>query len=214
MRAERHRVVVELLEVRAGQRVDLRAALGEVAKAVVEPLHQVRDRAAEVADDPADVGQVAQHPVEAHPGHGQCRVEGEAHEWAQHVLTEGLGVGGQHRVEQDAQLHPVRLLEEDRGQDDHPLAGEDMLASHASLRDDYQVSSEELDFLVEQAMQVKGVYGARMTGGGFGGCIVALTQPRAAEPLMEHLKKTYLEKFGTQPGVFVTTATAGANVIE
>jgi len=82
------------------------------------------------------------------------------------------------------------------------------------LRDDYEVSVPELDFLQEQAMAVKGVYGARMTGGGFGGCIVALTQPRAAEPLMRHLADVYSDRFGKQPESFVTTATAGASVLE
>ena len=53
--------------------------------------------------------------------------------------------------------------------------GELMVQSHNSLRDDYEVSCPELDFLVEESLKVKGVYGARMTGGGFGGCIVALS---------------------------------------
>jgi galactokinase len=92
--------------------------------------------------------------------------------------------------------------------------GELMLKSHASLRDDYEVSSAELDFLVEQAMTVKGVYGARMTGGGFGGCIVTLTQPRAVEPLADHLKAAYPKKFRNEPAVFPTTPTAGASVVE
>ena len=89
-----------------------------------------------------------------------------------------------------------------------------MWESHKSLRDDYQVSSDELDFLVEQAMQVKGVYGARMTGGGFGGCIVALAQPRATDSLMQSLRQSYSAKFKIEPEIFVTNPTAGANVME
>jgi galactokinase len=92
--------------------------------------------------------------------------------------------------------------------------GELMMQSHQSLRDDYEVSCPELDFLTEQAMKVRGVYGARMTGGGFGGCIVALTQPRAVEPLAEQLTRTYQAKFQIRPTVFATTATAGASVLE
>jgi galactokinase len=92
----------------------------------------------------------------------------------------------------------------------YETVGELMCKSHNSLRDDYEVSVPELDFLVESAMQVKGVYGARMTGGGFGGCIVALTQPRAVEALTEHLTKTYPERFGKSPTIFATTATAAA----
>ena len=89
-----------------------------------------------------------------------------------------------------------------------------MQESHASLRDDYEVSAPELDFLVEQAMTIRGVYGARMTGGGFGGCIVALAQPRAVEPLREHLQKTYPERFRKEPAVFATGAMGGASVLE
>ncbi len=100
------------------------------------------------------------------------------------------------------------------GRKDYEEAGLLMIQSHASLRDDYQVSCEELDYLSEQAMKVKGVYGARMTGGGFGGCIVALAQPRAVANLTEHLTKTYQAKYSLTPAVYVTTATAGASVIE
>jgi galactokinase len=92
-------------------------------------------------------------------------------------------------------------------------AGELMCQSHASLRDDYQVSCEELDFLADEAMKVKGVYGARMTGGGFGGCIVALAQPRAVENLTGHLQRVYQARFHLDPAVYITTATAGASVL-
>jgi galactokinase len=100
------------------------------------------------------------------------------------------------------------------GHHNYEDVGQLMLQSHASLRDDYEVSAPELDFLVEQAMRVKGVYGARMTGGGFGGCIVTLAQPRAVESLREHLQKTYPERFRKEPAVFATGATAGASVLE
>jgi galactokinase len=93
-------------------------------------------------------------------------------------------------------------------------AGQLMLQSHNSLRDDYEVSIAELDFLQVEAMKVKGVYGSRMTGGGFGGCIVALTQPRAVEPLTQHLNQVYPAKFNRKPNVFASTATAGASVLE
>ncbi len=93
-------------------------------------------------------------------------------------------------------------------------AGELMRQSHASLRDDYEVSIDELDFLSDAAMKTKGVYGARMTGGGFGGCVVALVQPRSVEPLTQQIGNAYQDKFGMAPHVFATTATAGASVIE
>src|SRR5258706_1890703 len=93
-------------------------------------------------------------------------------------------------------------------------AGELMVQSHNSLRDDYEVSCAELDFLATEAMKVKGVYGARMTGGGFGGCIVALCQPRSVEMLADNLARAYKKKFNIDPGIFATTATAGASILE
>jgi galactokinase len=89
-------------------------------------------------------------------------------------------------------------------------AGELMVASHVSLRDDYEVSCPELDFLADEAMKIKGVYGARMTGGGFGGCAVALCQPRAVEPLTRHIVERYKEHYGKTPDVLATAATDGA----
>jgi galactokinase len=67
------------------------------------------------------------------------------------------------------------------GRGDLRRMGELFADSHASLRDDYEVSCEELDFLVETAGSIEGVWGARMTGGGFGGCIVAMVDPAAAD---------------------------------
>jgi len=92
-------------------------------------------------------------------------------------------------------------------------AGELMVQSHESLGHDYEVSCDELDFLSAEAMKVKGVYGARMTGGGFGGSIVALVQPRAVESLTKHLRETYLARFGITPDIFATKATQGASVV-
>ena len=96
---------------------------------------------------------------------------------------------------------------------DFDRVGQLMVESHHSLRDDYEVSTAELDYLVQQSMTVPGVYGARMTGGGFGGCIVALVKPDAVDPLSAKLNEVYPAKFHVQPGVFVTTATDGARVV-
>jgi galactokinase len=97
---------------------------------------------------------------------------------------------------------------------EYEKVGQLMASSHASLRDDYEVSAPELDFLSDEAMRVKGVYGARMTGGGFGGCIVALAQPRAVESVVEQVGRSYRDKFGKSPTAFVTTATGGAKIVE
>jgi galactokinase len=94
--------------------------------------------------------------------------------------------------------------------------GELMNASHVSLRDDYRVSSVELDTLVDAAWVMGpsgGVFGARMTGGGFGGCAVALVRPGAAEAVARSLEVAYRARFGRECSVFVTRASDGARVI-
>ena len=100
------------------------------------------------------------------------------------------------------------------GRRDYDQFGEKMIQSHASLRDDYEVSTPELDFLAAEAMKAKGVYGARMTGGGFGGCIVALVQPRFVDPIKTHLADAYHAKYKVLPEMYVTTAAAGVGVLE
>ena len=81
--------------------------------------------------------------------------------------------------------------------------GKIMKASHRSLRDDYEVSASELDVLVEEAISVEGVLGARMTGAGFGGCIVCLARPGATAPLESRLATRYRRQFGKEPTVYV-----------
>ena len=96
---------------------------------------------------------------------------------------------------------------------DYAGAGELMYASHASLRDDYEVSVKELDFLVDTARTLDGVYGSRMTGGGFGGCTVSLVKPAAVEPFMAEIAQIFRGKFGKDPVRFATKATDGAGVV-
>jgi galactokinase len=85
-----------------------------------------------------------------------------------------------------------------------------MQASHASLRDDYEVSSPELDVAVDEALAHPGVYGARMTGGGFGGCMIALVETAAVDSLMERLVKVLGARFGRTAHAFATEAAHGA----
>lgn len=86
--------------------------------------------------------------------------------------------------------------------------------SHASLRDDYEVSCRELDLLVEIARGVPGVHGARMTGGGFGGCVVGLVDANAAERFAAIVRKTYGEAIGATPTVFCCYPGPGAGPVE
>jgi galactokinase len=85
-----------------------------------------------------------------------------------------------------------------------------MIASHESLRRDYEVSCRELDLCVEQAVKVPGVYGARMTGGGFGGCTVNLVADHAIDELTRALETAFQARFGKKPDIFTTRAGAGA----
>lgn len=88
-----------------------------------------------------------------------------------------------------------------------------MKMSHISLRDDYEVSCKELDFLAESAWQIKGVYGARMTGGGFGGCTVNLVRQSVSEEFISVISSEYEEHFGIIPEIYKVKASDGAGVI-
>jgi galactokinase len=92
-----------------------------------------------------------------------------------------------------------------------------MYASHRSLRDDYQVSCNELDAVVEIAEGIGtkgGVFGCRMTGGGFGGCAVALVQTELIDAISTKLAADYKRKTGIEATIFVTRPAAGASVLK
>lgn len=88
--------------------------------------------------------------------------------------------------------------------------GQLMYRSHASLRDDYEVSCRELDLLVDLAASRPGVYGARMTGGGFGGCTVNLLRADATDSFKEHISRAYREATGIIPEIYVCEPAQGA----
>lgn len=95
--------------------------------------------------------------------------------------------------------------------------GELMYASHHSLRDDYEVSCAELDYVVELASGIgngQGVIGCRMTGGGFGGCAVSLARTDAIPEISEQIGRNYRQKTGIAPSLFVTRPAAGATLIQ
>ena len=111
-----------------------------------------------------------------------------------HVITEDERV-----------IKAVRALEEQ----DVSLFGNLMRESHASLRDDFEVSCDELDLMVELAVRVEGVYGARMTGGGFGGCTINLVNPEAVEDFQAKVASGYERATGRKPEVYVCAAADG-----
>jgi galactokinase len=85
-----------------------------------------------------------------------------------------------------------------------------MAESHASLREDYEVSSRELDSMVELASKVEGVYGARMTGGGFGGCTINLVDVDHVEAFTRVVAEGYEQATGLKPEIYVCEASNGA----
>jgi len=93
------------------------------------------------------------------------------------------------------------------------VAGTLMHASHASLRDDYEVSCRELDVLVELAEQAPGTIGSRMTGGGFGGCTVSLVRNSEIHVFADFVASGYKSSIGVQPDIFTTRAAGGAGEV-
>ena len=89
--------------------------------------------------------------------------------------------------------------------------GKLMNASHASLRDDYEVSSAALDAMVE-AMNIEGCFGARLTGAGFGGCAVALARPEDVQEIADTIYHSYARATNIWPDVYTTPASSGAHI--
>jgi galactokinase len=88
-----------------------------------------------------------------------------------------------------------------------------MAGSHQSLRDHYEVSTRELDLMVELANDQTGVYGARMTGGGFGGCTVNLVDSTEAEAVQQKLAQNYEARTGLRPTILICEASDGAGAL-
>jgi galactokinase len=118
---------------------------------------------------------------------------------AYHVITENARV-----------LDAVAALESG----DHAALGELMAGSQASMRDDYAISCPEIEALVELTIEVPGVIGARMTGGGFGGCTISLVAPDAVDALREHVEREYPARTGCVPRFWTVSAVAGAGFVE
>ncbi|HOS80188.1 MAG TPA: galactokinase [Anaerolineae bacterium] len=115
---------------------------------------------------------------------------------ARHVVTENARVQATVAALQEGDLETV---------------GELLKEGHLSLRDDYEVSAPELDLLAETAWEVPGCYGARLTGAGFGGCIIALAQVEAVEGLSSLLTARYFEAFEKEPAVYVVHPADGVS---
>jgi galactokinase len=111
-----------------------------------------------------------------------------------HVITENARVERAAEALEDGDVHRLGTL---------------MNESHDSLRRDYEVSCTELDTMVAIARSLAGVHGARMTGGGFGGCVVALVERAAAATVVREIARKFRSATGTTPEVWPTGAGAG-----
>ena len=92
--------------------------------------------------------------------------------------------------------------------------GKLMNQSHISLRDDYGVSCEEIDILVDLAWKIPGVLGSRITGGGFGGCTVSIVKDESIDTFIETIGKTYLEKVGHEAEFYTVDIGDGASRLD
>jgi galactokinase len=97
--------------------------------------------------------------------------------------------------------------------DDIARFGELMSQSHCSARDLYEISCEETDFLVEQIWDCEGAYGARISGGGFGGSVVALVRPAAADDVKQKVYDAYMEKFGVASDIYKAEPWQGTEIV-
>ncbi len=128
-------------------------------------------------------------------GHG---LEPTVWKRARHVISENERV--------------LRAVQAMRSNDPITL-GELFNESHASLRDDFEVTNEALNWMVEIAQSQPGCYGARMTGAGFGGCAVALVHRTVSETFVRAVGEAYRQRSGLQANLFVSHAGQGAEVV-
>ena len=131
----------------------------------------------------------------------KAQLSGVQYQRAQHVVSEinrtqqAVGAIRNHDMEQLGKL---------------------LYTSHASLRDNYDVSCVELDWIVDRMQSLgtsAGIWGCRITGGGFGGCAIALVEPHAVSSARQHIEAAYTETFGIQPDFFVTHPSGGCECV-
>jgi galactokinase len=122
------------------------------------------------------------------------------------LLAEVVYRRSRHVISENARVEDARGALE-RG--DPESFGRLMSESHRSLKEDYEVSSTELDLLVEIAGGIAGVYGSRMTGGGFGGCTISLVRSDAVEEFQRAVARDYQRATGRKPDIYIVRASDG-----
>lgn len=116
---------------------------------------------------------------------------------ARHILTENQRV-----------LDVVAALE----QSDFATAGEILTASHASMRDDFEITTAHIDLIADTAVRA-GALGARLTGGGFGGCVIALVPEDLADSVAETVRSTVVAAGHPEPTISRAQAAPGAGIV-
>ena len=144
------------------------------------------------------------------------------------IVVDGLEQAKTLFAQKEAQLDPIArkrarhvIFEDERTmqaeaamhRDDAVALGKLMVESHNSLRDDYEVSSDGLNTMVEIARSTPGCYGARMTGAGFGGCAVALVATENVDAFVETVETQYEQATGLSPNIYVVSPAQGAEVV-
>ena len=124
-----------------------------------------------------------------------------------HLLPEIVGRRARHIVTEDVRVN--RFVEASAA-GDLAAMGRLLVESHRSLQHDYEVSCLELDFLADSALAIDGVYGSRMTGGGFGGCTVTMLRADATANFRQRISSVYQERFGVTPRIYDCKPSAGA----
>lgn len=127
------------------------------------------------------------------------QLDDETQRRARHIITENARV----LAAKDAMLAG-----------DAEAMGQLMNASHVSMRDDFEISADALNAIVACAQAHDACYGARMTGGGFAGCGVALVRAEQAEDFAQVVTECYRAETGLDPNLYITTAEAGAGMVE
>ena len=144
---------------------------------------------------------------DSEPVSALCKLTPEEFEERRHLITDPVALRrARHEVtENERTIKAVSALKAG----DLKSFGQLMNESHESLKTDFEVSCEELDVLAETAQKIPGVYGSRMTGGGFGGCTVSLVDANAVETFEDMVGKTYEEKIGYSCSFYIVSAGGG-----
>jgi len=167
--------------------------------ALVDGLYAERNRECMQAAKILGVGQLAKLTPEAFASHP-----------AKNALPPAVARRAQHIVEEIARVEAIRHALSAR---DLRTTGKLLTASHRSSQHLFENSTPELDFLVDTLTATSGVYGARLTGGGFGGAVMALTNSQFSQTQAAQISRTYCEQFSGKVQVLETRAEDGAGIV-